>query len=110
MNLMLSMVDTTNPSASTAERYWPFRTEMSTNTNKTSTHDLLIRAYCDGQNAFKSDAAIAITIADADAVGATGASATGAVGYVIKAGVQAVFTLPATGNAVKDTSVSATGL
>jgi phage terminase large subunit GpA-like protein len=83
---------------------------MSTNTDKTSTHDLLIRAYCDGQNAFKSDAAIAITIADAARLGATGSAGTGATGYVIKAGVVAVFTLPATGNAVKDTSVSATGL
>lgn len=43
---------------------------MSTNTDKTSTHDLLIRAYCDGQNAFKSDAAIAIAIADAAKLGA----------------------------------------
>jgi hypothetical protein len=33
---------------------------------------LLIRAYCDGQNAFKSDAAIVIAIPDAARLGATG--------------------------------------
>jgi hypothetical protein len=38
---------------------------------------LIIRAYCDGQNAFKSDAAIVIAIPDAARLGATGTGTTG---------------------------------
>jgi hypothetical protein len=73
---------------------------------------LLIRAYCDGQNAFKSDAAIVITIPDAARLGATGTGTTGSEkSFVLVTAAAARFALANTnGNAVKDTSVSATGL
>lgn len=45
-----------------------------------TTVDLYMRAYTDGQNTFKTDAAIAIAIPDAAMLGVTNASGGGA-GY-----------------------------
>lgn len=109
VNIMLTDVDTTSTSTNSA-RYWPFRTEMSTLTTGASTSDLYFKAYTDGQNTFKTDAAIAITIPTAAAMGVTGSSGSGANGYCLETATVAVFTLPAAGNAAKDTSVSVTGM
>lgn len=46
-----------------------------------TTVDLYMRAYTDGQNTFKTDAAIAISIPDAASLGVSGTGGAAAAGY-----------------------------